>query len=441
MSFDSLNLNTPLRNALADLEYVEATPIQRESYSVIMSGRDVVGIAQTGTGKTFAYLLPLIRQLKYSKENLPRILVLVPTRELVLQVEEEVRKLTKYMTVRVAGVYGGTNINTQKLKVLAGIDILVGTPGRTRDLALNGALKTKNIKKIVIDEVDEMLNLGFLPQLLRIFDLLPKKRQHLLFSATMTKAVAELIEDFFNAPVTIEIAPTGTPLELIQQSAYEVPNFLTKVNLLQKLLETQEDMSKVLVFVSTKKKADLLFERLSPNFENQLGIIHSNKSQNFRINSVQTFEEGTTRVLIATDLISRGLDFTDITHVINFDLSEVPVHYMHRIGRTGRADRPGAAISFISENEKPYQLMIEAMMRIEIPMEVIPADVEFVSTMLEFEKERDGGDKHYLPNSGTKSSGGAYHEKKLKNTKVNRAHEKRTARKLQKRSARRKKRK
>ena len=223
MTFDDLNLNTALLSALDDLGYTTPTTIQERVFPIVMSGKDVCGIAQTGTGKTFAYLLPCLRQWKFSKDKSPQILIVVPTRELVAQVVEEVKKLTPYMSLVVTGVYGGVNINTQKLEVEKGVDVLVATPGRLYDLALAGAFKTKTIKKLVIDEVDEMLNLGFRTQLKNILDLLPAKRQNLLFSATITEEIEALIEMYFNDPVRVEAAPTGTPLENIIQTGYEVP--------------------------------------------------------------------------------------------------------------------------------------------------------------------------------------------------------------------------
>jgi ATP-dependent RNA helicase RhlE len=219
VTFSELNLNKPLLNALADLEFEYATPIQGQAFPVIMSGRDVVGVAQTGTGKTIAYLLPILRQLTYSEAKDPRALILVPTRELVLQVVDEINKLTKYASVRTVGVYGGTNVNTQKDLIYKGLDILVATPGRLIDLTFTGILRLKSIQKVVIDEVDEMLNQGFRKQLRDIMDLLPEKRQNLLFSATLTSDVEELFSDYFNNPVKIEIVPHGTPLEKSVQQA------------------------------------------------------------------------------------------------------------------------------------------------------------------------------------------------------------------------------
>lgn len=438
MTFDELNLGKSLLNAIADLGYVHPTPIQYQAFPIVMSGRDVVGIAQTGTGKTFAFLLPILRLHKFTNDRHPRVLILVPTRELVMQVVGEVEKLTTYTNIRVGGVYGGTNINTQKNVVLDGLDILVATPGRLFDLAATGALKLTSVKKFIIDEVDEMLNLGFRPQLMNILDLLPKKRQNLLFSATLTKDVGQIIETFFEYYEKIEIVPTGTPLEKIIQKAYHIPNFHSKTNLLRLLLQQNEAMSKVLVFVSTKKMADRLFEHIENDFPEQVGVIHSNKSQNYRFNSVDRFDDGTYRILLATDIIARGLDLKDITHVINFDLSEVPENYMHRIGRTGRADSTGVAISFITEKEEEYQIAIETLMKKPIPLLDLPEDLELSEKLLEEEKI-SYQQKNYLKAPTLKNSQGAFHEKKAKNLKTNRAQEKRAARRKQKQQSKRRK--
>lgn len=437
MTFADLNLNKPLLNALADLEYTHPTPIQIEAFSVIMAGKDVIGVAQTGTGKTYAYLLPLLRQLKYSKAGHPRVLIVVPTRELVLQVVKEVEKLTTYMTVRVVGVYGGTGMNTQKQIVRQGSDIVVATPGRLLDLSYTGALRLKAVKKLVIDEVDEMLNLGFRPQLNNILDLLPTQRQNLLFSATMTDEVEMLSNTFFNHPEKIEVAMSGTPIEKINQSAYHVPNFNTKANLLKYLLERDQSMNKVLVFIGTKKMADRLFENLTENLESTIGIIHGNKTQNYRVNSVKQFHEGETRILIATDIIARGLDISEVSHVINFDTPEVPENYMHRIGRTGRADLEGIAITFVGDSEQEYQMRIEALMKKTIELHPLPEDLAISEELIPEEIPTMGGDKNYLAPVNISKSKGAFHEKKEKNQKVNRAKEKRQARMLEKQKARR----
>ena len=259
MNFSDLNLNPSLTKAIEDLGFQHPTTIQHRVFPVVMSGRDVCGIAQTGTGKTFAYLLPCLRLWKFDKNKDPQILIIVPTRELVVQVVESVKKLTTYMNVVTVGVYGGANINTQQLEVEKGVDVLVATPGRLYDLLLNGAFKTKTIKRLVIDEMDEMLNLGFRTQITNILSLLPGKRQNLLFSATITDEVESLMNDYFTEPERIEAAPTGSPVENIIQTAYDVPNFNTKVNLLELLLSSDETMTKVLIFVSTKSLAYQLY--------------------------------------------------------------------------------------------------------------------------------------------------------------------------------------
>lgn len=420
MTFEDLNLNKPLRRALDDLGLVTPTPIQAEAFSVIMSGKDVVGVAQTGTGKTFGYLLPILRLLKFSMQIPPRVVILVPTRELVLQVVDEAKKLASYMNLRIDGVYGGTNINTQKLKVYDGLDIIVGTPGRLLDLCLNGALKLKSVGQLVIDEVDEMFDLGFKPQLERIIDLLPEKRKNLMFSATMPEEIEEFINEFFVSPVKIEIAPHGTPLDRIEQKAYHVPNFYTKANLLEHLLKKDEEITKALIFTGSKKLADRLYEKMVNIFPEQFGILHSNKSQNFRIRNLERFANGTYRCLITTDIMSRGMDITDVTHVINFDTPNTASNYIHRIGRTGRADKFGISITFINEVEKAYQESIEELMGVPIPMLEMPDEIEISTVFTEEEKPRSGANrKNYLGNHQLKDSGGAFHEKKDKNKKVN----------------------
>ena len=419
MSFGDLNLNNPLINALTDLGYQAPTTIQRKVFSVAMSGADVCGIAQTGTGKTIAYLLPCLRQWKFSKEIAPQILIVVPTRELVVQVVETVKKITAYMNVVTVGVYGGVNINTQKLSVEAKVDVLVATPGRLYDLTMNGSLKLKGIKKLIIDEVDEMLNLGFRTQLKNILDLLPAKRQNLLFSATLTPDVEQLMQLYFNNPVMVEAAPTGTPLENIKQFAYRVPNFYTKVNLLQLLLSEDKTMAKVLVFTGSKQLANELFEQLEKDFEGTAGVIHSNKEQNHRFNTVKQFKEGAYQFIIATDIVARGIDIAEVTHVINFDTPDEPENYMHRIGRTGRADKEGIAISFITEKEKKYQSAIEELMNYTIPEIPLPAHLEISEKLTEDEMPKVFMKEIQVKLPKKEDVGPAFHAKSAKNSKVN----------------------
>lgn len=416
-TFEQFNLPKSLQKALDELGFRQPTPIQEKSFNVILSGKDVMGIAQTGTGKTFAYLLPLLKQWKFQPTDAPRVVILVPTRELVVQVVEEVEKLTQYMSIRVLGIYGGVNINTQRKAVYDGVDILVGTPGRTMDLALDNVLQFDCLQKLVIDEFDEILNLGFRTQLTAILAMMKEKRQNILFSATMTEEVDEILDDYFNFPEEVSLAPSGTPLEKIKQQAYATPNFLTKLNIVKNLLTNDATTSRVLFFVNNKRLADFVLEHLEEDFPEQFGVIHSNKTQNYRLNTMQLFQDGELRGLVTTDVMARGLDITDITHVFNLQLPEIPEQYIHRIGRTGRADKEGCAVSFISPKEEEMQLEIEELMDFEIPMLEIPAKVKIAEQRLEFEKDRVKmkTNKRKIDTE----RGEAFHEKKDKNKKVN----------------------
>jgi len=416
-TFEKFNLPKSVQKAIDDLGFVTPTPIQEKSFSVITSGRDMMGIAQTGTGKTFAYLLPLLKLYKFTNTNTPKIVVLVPTRELVVQVVEEVEKLTKYMSVKTLGIYGGVNINTQKKAVYEGVDILVGTPGRTMDLALDAVVRFDETQKLVIDEFDEMLNLGFRTQLTALLAMMKPKRQNILFSATMTDEVDAILNDYFDFPEEVTLAASGTPLEKITQITYNVPNFNTKVNLLKHLLETDESMERILIFVNNKKISDMLHTRIEEMFEGQFGVIHSNKSQNYRLSTMAEFQEGNLRGLITTDIMARGLDISNISHVINFELPELPELYMHRIGRTGRADATGTAISFVTPREEEFKIEAEVLMNQELKIADFPEEVEISSKLIEPEKDRQP--IKFLMKKPKLDGDGAFHEKSKKNKKVN----------------------
>lgn len=415
-SFNEFNISKQLQYAIADLGFEKPTPIQAQSFSVIMSGTDMVGIAQTGTGKTFAYMLPILQDLKFSKEINPRVLVMVPTRELVLQIVEEIEKFGKYSSIRVIGVFGGTNINRQKEAVAEGADIIVATPGRLYDLVVSRALQLKAVKKVVIDEVDVMLDLGFRFQLTNILELLPNKRQNIMFSATMTDDVNVFIHDFFIAPTTVSVAVSGTPLENISQYAYKVENFYTKANLLKHLLQNESDFKKVLVFVPNKKSADLLFDILDEFFGSEVAVIHSNKTQNYRIRSIENFNAEKTRILVTTDVMARGLDLDQVSHVINFDAPNFPENYMHRIGRTGRAEQEGTSILLYTEKEEDAKAAIESLMDLQIEELDFPKEVE-ISKQLTYEEKPQVVEINN-PNN-VEEVGPAFHEKKEKNRKEN----------------------
>ena len=416
-TFEKFNLPKSVQKAIDELGFVTPTPIQEKSFAVIMSGRDMMGIAQTGTGKTFAYLLPLLKLYKFTPTNTPKIVILVPTRELVVQVVDEIEKLTKYMSVSTLGIFGGVNINTQKKAVYEGVDILVGTPGRTMDLALDAVIRFDETQKLVIDEFDEMLNLGFRTQLTALLAMMKTKRQNILFSATMTDEVDAVLNDFFDFPEEVTLAASGTPLENITQITYNVPNFNTKVNLLKHLLQTNESMERVLVFVNNKKISDMLHTRIEEDFEGQFGVIHSNKSQNYRLSTMAEFQEGNLRGLITTDIMARGLDISNISHVINFELPEFPELYMHRIGRTGRADATGTAISFITPREEEFKVEVEVLMNQELEIADFPEEVE-ISTKL-IEPEKDKQPIKFLMKKVKLEGDGAFHDKAKKNKKVN----------------------
>lgn len=419
MSFENLNLNRQLLNALDDMGIEKLTSIQEKAFAPILSGIDVCGIAQTGTGKTIAYLLPSLRQFQFQKDRSVQILILVPTRELVLQVVETVQQLGKYLSLKVTGIYGGVNMKSQEAELQGGSDVIVATPGRLIDFLMQGKLKLKGLKKLVLDEMDEMLNLGFRPQLSTIFDLLPPKRQNLLFSATITEDVTDLFKSFFGTPLIVEAGPSGQPAEKINQYKYLVPNFYTKLNLLADLLLNDESMSRVLVFTSTKSKADLVFATLGPQLHGQVSVIHSNKSQNNRIGEIQKFEGGTSRILIATDLLARGIDVAEVTHVINFDVPESPESYVHRVGRTGRAGQSGKAITFVSPFETELFEAIEIQTERVVPEAALPAELDISEKLLPEEQTRVSMPMVSIKVTKPEDGGGAFHEKKAKNSKVN----------------------
>ncbi len=418
MLFEDLNIPKPLLKALNDLGFKNPTPIQEKAYPIILSGKDTVAIAQTGTGKTFAYLLPLLKQLPFSEQKQARILIVVPTRELVVQVVSEAKKLATYMNLRIGGIYGGANINVQKQLIFDGLDILISTPGRLMDMILTRTLQVNAIQKLVVDEVDEMFNLGFRTQVFNIVDVLPKKRQNLLFSATMDEDVEKLINHYFIQPQYVEIVTRGTPIEKIVQKAYYVPNFYTKVNLLEYFLNTDKEFKKILVFAKNKKLVDVLFKEMNTLFPDQISVMHSNKTQPQRFAAIKNFDEGKHRVLIATDIIARGLDIPEVSHVINFDTPSEASDYIHRIGRTGRANSIGTAITFITEKEKENQEKIEGLMNKKIPMFSIPKTVEISEALIADEKEYKA-DKNLKKLSNKETPTGAFHEKKAKNKKVN----------------------
>jgi ATP-dependent RNA helicase RhlE len=415
-TFEDFNIKKQLRNAIDELGYENPTPIQEASYSPILGGFDFVGIAQTGTGKTMAYLLPIVQDLKFSDQPFARVLILAPTRELVIQIVEQVEKLTPFMSVRVTGVFGGTNnISSQTRSITQGVDIIVGTPRRLYDLVLNNVIKLKSIKKLVIDEVDIMLDFGYKTQLNHIFEHLPQKRQNILFSATMTTYVDDLISDFLVNPKRETISISGTPLDTISQSSYSVPNFYSKVNLLKHLLDDNNEFRKVLIFVATKVSADRLKESLE--FGSQTSVIHSGKEQNHRTASIEKFEANESRILIATDVIARGIDMAKVSHVISFDTPFYAENYIHRIGRTGRAGEQGKSILLFNEKEEELKAAIESLMNYQIPFNEFPSSVKFSRKLTPEEEDKPDEEEEVDLKRPNFEVGASFHEKSAKNSK------------------------
>ncbi len=379
-TFAVFTLNPQLRRALDKLEYKEPTPIQYKAIPLITAGHDVMGIAQTGTGKTAAFLLPLLMKIKYAKGQNPRAIIMTPTRELADQIYKHTLDLSQETDIRSVVVYGGTGFTKQIEAVEAGVDIVVGTPGRLWDLYRREVLVFKALNTLVLDEADKMMDMGFMPQLRRILEVIPLKRQNLLFSATMPEGVKKLSEEFLEFPRVVEITPQATVADTVDQWYYKVPNFKTKVNLLAFLLEKEQEFSKVIVFVGTKKKADNIFKFLKRKTAGEVRVIHSNKAQNTRLNSLRDFKNGRIRILVSTDVSARGIDVSMVSHVINFQVPKVYEDYVHRIGRTGRAQNQGIAITFVDPAEEYHLKEIEKIIRADIPLKELPRAVAITPT-------------------------------------------------------------
>lgn len=416
MFFKDLNISKQILMALEEAGFEQPTSIQEQAFSVIRSGKDMVGIAQTGTGKTLAYLIPLLMKLHYAQGNYPRALVVVPTRELVVQVCESVELLTEFMDIRCVGIYGGTNIRTQQSAVFEGVDLLVATPGRFMDIYMNGIIRTAQIKTVVVDEADRLMDLGFMPQLRSILEVIPEKHQTLLFSATFSASVDEMSREFLTPePVRVETVAQATPVEHVSQFRYDVPNIATKINLLKLLLADREEFRRVMVFTETKKNADRIVEKLAESWTGELSVLHSNKAQNSRLNALKAFKEGRTRIMVSSDVAARGIDVQEVTHVINFDIPSIPEEYVHRIGRTARAGKEGTAISFVAEKEEEKFVAIEQLIHQEIELLDLPQNLEISDLLMDEERVQTA---NIVYQRGKPKGGGAFHQKLAKNSKI-----------------------
>jgi ATP-dependent RNA helicase RhlE len=368
MSFSDLGLLPELLRAVADKGYDTPSPIQLQAIPAVLAGRDVLAGAQTGTGKTAGFVLPILQRLAADAANAagraPRALVLTPTRELAAQVAQSARDYGKHMPLRTYQVFGGVSINPQIAALRSGCDILVATPGRLLDLAQQRALDLSKIQVLVLDEADRMLDMGFIPDIRRIIKLLPQKRQNLLFSATYSDDIRALAERLLHNPLSVQVAARNAPIELVEQRAYRVQKEQKRHLLVHLIQEGQ--WRQVLIFTRTKHGANRLAQQLE-GAGIQAAAIHGNKSQAARVKALDMFKRGQVTCLVATEVAARGLDIKELPQVVNYELPNVPEDYVHRIGRTGRAGSAGEAISLVSSDESGLLRDIERVLRRSIP--------------------------------------------------------------------------
>jgi len=382
-TFSDFKLNKQLLNAVADAGYEHPTAIQEKAIPQILGGVDMLGIAQTGTGKTAAYLLPLLMKIKFAQGDDPRALILVPTRELAIQVYDHLKMLAKFTDLRACALYGGTGMKPQREILKQGIDIVIATPGRLMDLYLERSLVLKKIQVFVMDEAERLLDMGFKRQIDSIIEVVPMRRQNLLFSATMSDRIQTLTDQFLDRPVVIRIEPEVRTAKTVSQSLYYVPNLKSKTNLLLHLLN-DEGFTKTIIFCKTKVTATNISKYMVRKFgEENVRVIHGNKEQNTRMNAVKAFHAGEVKYLVTTDVAARGLDIRDVSHVINFDVPLVYEDYIHRIGRTGRAFHTGDSITFCSPVDEYHLKKIQKLISQKIPVKDIPAEVEITETPFE----------------------------------------------------------
>lgn len=411
MKFDELKLTKELLKAIEVLEYKKPTPIQEKVIPKILVGSDILGIAPTGTGKTAAFVLPILRKLNFAQGEHPRALIFVPTRELAAQVHDNAVKLAQFTDLRCCRLIGGTGMQAQIKAVRNGVDLIVATPGRFMDIYLKGEVFLKKVNTLVLDEADKMMDMGFLPQLNQILEVVPNKRQNLLFSATFHPKVEELTEEFLDFPIKIEIEPDKVVVDLVEQFVYQAPNSRTKLNLLVHLLKHGEGFNKVLVFARTRETAENIHRYLNRMEVGVWKAIHANKGQNTRLNAYEEFSEGIIRGVVATDVAARGIDVSDVTHVINFDTPVMYTDYVHRVGRTGRAEKDGIAITFVSEVEHYHIEKIQDLIGHKITVLKIPTGVDVLESSYEerqvFDREKDRQKRKENPDYK-----GAFHERK-----------------------------
>ena len=390
MLFKNLALSAELLQAIEKQGYDEATPIQAQAIPLVLEGKDVLAGAQTGTGKTAGFTLPVLQLLQQShrpgQKPYPKVLVLTPTRELAAQVHESVRDYGRYLPFRSAVIFGGVSINPQKQKLIKGVDIVVATPGRLLDHVGQRSIDLSKIEILILDEADRMLDMGFIRDIRKLLNIIPKQRQTLLFSATFSKEIRNLASEFLKQPAQIQVTPENTAVELVSQVVYPVDKKRKRELLSHKIGE--EEWQQVLVFTRTKHSANKLTEQLGDDGITSAAI-HGNKSQGARTKALADFKAGNIRVLVATDIAARGIDIEKLPHVVNFELPNVPEDYVHRIGRTARAGQKGHAISLVCVDELKLLRDIEKVLGLEIEKVNLPGyDVD---PLIKAEAIRNGG--------------------------------------------------
>jgi ATP-dependent RNA helicase RhlE len=412
--FDSLKLNRQLLNAIGDLGYETPTEIQQKVIPPALSGQNIIGIAQTGTGKTAAFILPLLRTLNYAQGDEPRALILAPTRELAIQIGSVSIQMGKYVDLRVVTVYGGKGFSDQKKKLEAGCDIVVATPAQAMELYLSGHLVLKKIKHFVMDEAERLMDFGFTGQIYSLLEVLPRKRQNMLFSATFSERVKKISDDFMEFPVFIDVVPQVKTAAKIEQFIYTVNSFQTKLNLLNFLLTDKENFNKVIIFCKSKKNANSVAEMLLMKFEaDGINVLHGDKTQQTRVNAINRFRDEQIRILIATDVAARGIDVPGVSHVINFDVPLVYEDYIHRIGRTGRAFASGFSVTFVEPQDEWHIKKIQKLAGISIKRLNIPETVEQIQPGKEETKLREMEIDRQKRKDNPEFKG-AFHERKNK---------------------------
>jgi ATP-dependent RNA helicase RhlE len=416
MTFEALKLTRQFLNAVEDAGYKHPTPIQSKAIPPLRSGQDVIGIAQTGTGKTAAFLLPLLQTLKFAQGDAPRALILAPTKELVIQIHSEAMQFAAYTDLRCIPLFGGIGPKSQLNAVKTGVDLVIATPGRFLEIYLKGGFESKKIKHLILDEADRMMDMGFMPQLRQIQEIIPSKRQNVLFSATFPHRVERLADEFLLWPTRIEISPESTPVETVDQYTLELPNQRSKLEYIQWLINDRLLEKRLLIFTRRKEDAESVARYLQRSFPFEVRSIHSNKGQNARINAMEDFRSGHVQILVSTDIASRGIDVPETEMVINFSVPSDPLDYVHRIGRTGRAFRSGEAITLQNPSERYAIERIESLTGETIEKLIVPDSLMIHETPRNekqlqarmIDREMRKRDPNYQ---------GAFHEKKKKTKK------------------------